>query len=62
MLRDGGPITAFDAAPRVFGEPLTPVNTNWRLSETLAYLRHLEVMARAEGDSASPERWRLAAQ
>jgi glyoxylase-like metal-dependent hydrolase (beta-lactamase superfamily II) len=61
VLRDGGPITAFDAAPRVFGEALTPLNANWRLSETLGYLRHLQVTARAEGDGASPERWRLAA-
>ena len=60
VLGDGGPMTAFDVAPRVFGEALTPVNASWRLSETLCYLRHLQVTARAEGDGASPERWRLA--
>ncbi|MCW3049910.1 MAG: fold metallo-hydrolase [Solirubrobacterales bacterium] len=42
------PITAFDAVPRVYGEPITPMNANWRLSETLCYLRHLEVTGRAE--------------
>jgi glyoxylase-like metal-dependent hydrolase (beta-lactamase superfamily II) len=61
VLNEGGPVTAFDAAPRVFGEPLTALNANWRLSETLCYLRHLQMTARAEGDGASPERWRLAA-
>ena len=54
-------MTAFDAVPRVFGEAMTPMNANWWLSETLCYLRHLQVTGRAEGDGASPERWRLAA-
>ena len=54
-------MTAFDAVPRVFGEALTPLNANWWLSETLCYLRHLQVTGRAEGDGASPERWRIAA-
>ena len=38
-----GPLTAFDAVPRVYGEPVTPQNANWWISETLCYLRHLEV-------------------
>ena len=59
-LREDGPVTAFDAAPRVFGEALTPLNANWRLSETLCYLRHLQVTGRAAGDGASPEHWRIA--
>jgi glyoxylase-like metal-dependent hydrolase (beta-lactamase superfamily II) len=42
------PITAFDAVPRVYGEPITPMNANWRLSETLCYVRLLEVTGRAE--------------
>ena len=61
MLREDGPVTAFDAVPRVFGEAMTPMNANWWLSETLCYLRHLQVTGRAEGDGASPERWRIAA-
>jgi glyoxylase-like metal-dependent hydrolase (beta-lactamase superfamily II) len=61
VLREDGPVTAFDAVPRVFGEALTPLNANWWLSETLCYLRHLQVAGRAEGDGASPERWRIAA-
>jgi glyoxylase-like metal-dependent hydrolase (beta-lactamase superfamily II) len=61
VLRKDGAVTAFDAVPRVFGEAMTPMNANWWLSETLCYLRHLQVTGRAEGDGASPERWRLAA-
>jgi glyoxylase-like metal-dependent hydrolase (beta-lactamase superfamily II) len=60
VLREDGPSTAFDAVSRVFGDALTPLNANWRLSETLCYLRHLQVTGRAEGDGASPERWRIA--
>jgi glyoxylase-like metal-dependent hydrolase (beta-lactamase superfamily II) len=59
-LRREGPLTAFDAVPRVFGEALTPLNANWWLSETLCYLHHLQVTGHAAGDGASPERWRLA--
>jgi glyoxylase-like metal-dependent hydrolase (beta-lactamase superfamily II) len=61
VLRADGPVTAFDAVPRVFGEAMTPMNANWWLSETLCYLRHLQVTGRAEGDGARPERWRSAA-
>jgi glyoxylase-like metal-dependent hydrolase (beta-lactamase superfamily II) len=61
VLREDGPVTAFDAVPRVFGEALTPLNANWWLSETLCYLRHLQVAGRAASDGASPERWRIAA-
>jgi glyoxylase-like metal-dependent hydrolase (beta-lactamase superfamily II) len=61
VLREDGPLTAFDAVPRVFGEALTPLNANWWLSETLCYLRHLQVTGIAAGDGGSPERWMLAA-
>jgi glyoxylase-like metal-dependent hydrolase (beta-lactamase superfamily II) len=61
VLRADGPITAFDAVPRVYGEALTPMNAHWWLSETLCYLRHLQVQGRIEGDGESPERWRVAA-
>ena len=43
VLREDGTVTAFDAVPGVFGEAMTPNNANWRLSETLCYLRHLQV-------------------
>ena len=57
LLRADGPLTAFDAVPRLYDGELTPMNTNWWLGETLCYLRHLEVAGRAQGDGASPERW-----
>ena len=53
-------LTAFDAVPRVYGEAVTPLNANWWLSETLCYLRHLEVTGRTEripGEDGGPERW-----
>jgi glyoxylase-like metal-dependent hydrolase (beta-lactamase superfamily II) len=60
-LRGDGPLTAYDAIPRVYGEELTSLTSYWWLNETLCYLRHLQVTGRAEGDGASPERWRAAA-
>jgi glyoxylase-like metal-dependent hydrolase (beta-lactamase superfamily II) len=61
VLRSDGPLTAFEAVPRVYGEALTALNANWWLSETLCYLRHLQVASRVAGDGASPERWSAAA-
>ena len=57
-----GPLTAFEAVPRVFGEPLTPLNANWWISETLCYLRHLEVTGRVarEPGEGGVEAWRAA--
>jgi glyoxylase-like metal-dependent hydrolase (beta-lactamase superfamily II) len=52
-----GPLTAYDAVPRIYGEPVTPMNANWWLAETLAYLRHLEVAGEAERIAGEPERW-----
>jgi glyoxylase-like metal-dependent hydrolase (beta-lactamase superfamily II) len=52
-----GPITAYDAVPRVYGEPITRMNASWRLAETLAYLCHLEVSGEAERIPGEPERW-----
>jgi glyoxylase-like metal-dependent hydrolase (beta-lactamase superfamily II) len=62
-ISDGEPLTAFDAVPRVYDAPVTPLNANWWLSETLCYLRHLEVTGRAErvdGEGDAPERWKAA--
>ena len=62
-LRDG-PLTAFEVVPGIFGAPVTAMNANWWLSETLCYLTHLETTGRvrrlepaAEGDG---ERWAVA--
>ena len=62
-LAQDGPMTAFEVVQSVHGDALTPVNANWWLSETLCYLRHLEVTERAErseGDGEEqPELWQL---
>jgi glyoxylase-like metal-dependent hydrolase (beta-lactamase superfamily II) len=57
LLRSEGPITAFDALPRLYDGELTPMTTTWWLGETLCYLRHLQVAGRAESEGASPARW-----
>ena len=46
--------------PHDYDEPVTPMNAQWWLNETLCYLRHLQVTGRADTDGASPERWRAA--
>jgi glyoxylase-like metal-dependent hydrolase (beta-lactamase superfamily II) len=60
LLRSDGPMTAFDAVPRLYDGQLTPMTTTWWLGETLCYLRHLQVSGRVAGDGASPERWSVA--
>src|SRR6476661_1495527 len=48
VVTEHGPVTAFDAIPRIYGEPITPLNANWWISETLCYLTHLERLGRVE--------------
>ena len=43
----GGPRTAVEISPSVYGEPLTEANASWLLAQTLAYLTHLEHQGRA---------------
>ena len=50
-------LTAFEAIPRIYGAAITPLNANWWLSETLSYLRHLEVSGRLQRIDGTPERW-----
>ncbi len=60
---DGTPLTAYAAVPGLYGEAITEANANWWLSETLCYLRHLEVTGRAArlpGEDGEPERWTAA--
>ncbi len=57
VLAEHGPISAYDAVGWAYGEPITALNANWWLSETLCYLRHLEVTGRARREGAEPERW-----
>ena len=60
VLAQHGPITVFDALPHVYGEPITALNANWWLSETLAYLLHLELTGRARriaGEAGGAQSW-----
>ena len=56
-----GPRTPFEIVPDLVGtRELTPMLVSWGLSETLCYLRHLELRDEAiRVDGEDPERWRL---
>jgi glyoxylase-like metal-dependent hydrolase (beta-lactamase superfamily II) len=58
---DRGPRTAVEVVPDVYGEPLTETNAGWLLSQTLCYLRHLELGGRvARAPDGDVERWACA--
>lgn len=46
VVADHGPLTVFEALPRVYDEELTPLRAQWWLYETRAYLDHLELLGR----------------
>ncbi|MBD0282415.1 MAG: MBL fold metallo-hydrolase [Thermoleophilaceae bacterium] len=54
-----GPRTAFDVVPRMLGRELPgTMMVGWGLSETLCYLRHLELRGEVQRvDGSDPERW-----
>jgi glyoxylase-like metal-dependent hydrolase (beta-lactamase superfamily II) len=58
---EDGPKTAFEVVPILMQtDELTPMVVNWGLSETLCYLRYMELrdqVRRLEGEE--PERWEL---
>jgi glyoxylase-like metal-dependent hydrolase (beta-lactamase superfamily II) len=55
----GEPRTAFDVVPEMLGRELPrPMMVGWGLSETLCYLRHLELRGEVQRlDGSDPERW-----
>ncbi|MCW3067910.1 MAG: beta-lactamase domain protein [Solirubrobacterales bacterium] len=53
----GGPLTAFDIAPHIYGGSLAPANAHRLLSEVLAYLAHLEAVGSATRIPGELERW-----
>jgi glyoxylase-like metal-dependent hydrolase (beta-lactamase superfamily II) len=56
-----GPRTAVEIVPDVYEEPLSASNASWLLSQTMCYLRHLELMGRLRSESdGAAERWRRA--
>lgn len=57
VLREHGPITAFDAVPHVYGERVTAATAAWWLNETLSYLTHLERLGRVERRAGEPDTW-----
>jgi glyoxylase-like metal-dependent hydrolase (beta-lactamase superfamily II) len=55
-----GPRTAVQISPGVYGEPLTEYNASWLLSQTLCYLRHLELLGRVRHEpDGGAELWAL---
>ena len=53
------PLTPYDIVPKLMQtEDLNPMLVSWGLSETLAYLRHLEIKGETEKVEGS-DRWRL---
>ncbi len=57
VLRERGPITAFDAVPHVYGERVTTATAAWWLTETLSYLTHLERLGQVERHPGEPDTW-----
>ncbi len=57
VLRERGPITAFDAVPHVYGERVTAAAAAWWLNETLSYLTHLERLGRVERHVGETDTW-----
>jgi glyoxylase-like metal-dependent hydrolase (beta-lactamase superfamily II) len=53
--------TAAELVPEVYGEPLTPFNAGWLLSQTLCYLGHLELEGKVVRESGNGERWKRSA-
>ncbi len=59
-LGRSGHLTALELVPHVYGEPINEATAAWWLSETLAYLRHLEVHGRVRrAPDGAAERWAL---
>ena len=55
-----GPRTVVEIVPDVYEEPLSTSNASWLLSQTMCYLRHLELMGRVASESdGEAERWRV---
>ena len=53
-------LTAYEVAPRVFGEAFGEATGAWLFTETIAFLTHLERRGEARRIPGDPERWALA--
>jgi glyoxylase-like metal-dependent hydrolase (beta-lactamase superfamily II) len=52
---DDGPRTVVEIVPEVYDEPLMDRGPDWLLSETLCYLRHLEMEGRVRRERSEPD-------
>jgi glyoxylase-like metal-dependent hydrolase (beta-lactamase superfamily II) len=53
----GGPLTAFELVPHVYGDALSGQNAHWLLSKILCYLTHLRAEGLVRPLGSEPERW-----
>ncbi len=53
-----GPLTAYELAPRIYGELFADEKATWLMTKTLCWLRHLEVAGETRR-AGEPERWQL---
>ena len=53
----GGPSTAYDLLPAVYGDNLTPAIGAWMLTKLLCYLTHLEASGAVRRIAGEPEQW-----
>jgi hypothetical protein len=54
-------VTAVQILPKVYDQPIDFSNATWFLSETLSYLRHLEVQGKVRSvQDGGAERWSAA--
>jgi glyoxylase-like metal-dependent hydrolase (beta-lactamase superfamily II) len=53
----GGPSTAYDLLPAVYGEAFEPEVAGWLLSKLLCYLTHLAATGAVRRVEGEPERW-----
>jgi glyoxylase-like metal-dependent hydrolase (beta-lactamase superfamily II) len=54
---EGGPLTAFELVPRVYGDSLSGENAHWLLSKVLCYLTHLRTQDCVRALDSEPQRW-----
>ena len=53
----GGPITAWDLAPAVYGDRFSSEVAGWLMTKLLCYLTHLETTGSVRRVPGEPERW-----
>jgi glyoxylase-like metal-dependent hydrolase (beta-lactamase superfamily II) len=51
------PMTAYELAPRIYGELFDEMTAGWLFTKLLCYLTHLELRGEVRRDAGEPERW-----